>query len=61
MCRKIKSQPASRKTLVVAITAHPSAEAEKAILDAGAAACLAKPIDTAALRRLLDQVLPRTQ
>jgi CheY-like chemotaxis protein len=58
VCRKIKSRPATRKTVVIAITAHFSPEAEKAILDAGAAACLAKPIDTTALRRLLDRMLP---
>jgi excisionase family DNA binding protein len=58
VCRKIKSRPATRKTVVVAITAHPSPEAEQAIREAGAAVYLTKPLDAEALHRVLQRYLP---
>lgn len=44
VCRKIKSDPRTSGTTVLAITAFPTPEAQEAILQAGAAICLAKPI-----------------
>jgi len=53
VCRLIKSQEATKHAEVVAMTAYPSPEAEKSILDCGARACLNKPLD---LDRLMREV-----
>ncbi len=45
VCRLIKSQPATKHARVVAITAYPSEESEREILDCGAFKCLTKPLD----------------
>lgn len=58
VCRKIKSRESTRNTVVLAITAHPSDEAQEAILDAGAATCLPKPLKMETLFQLLDNFLP---
>lgn len=53
VCRRIKARPAGRDTVVIAIAADPSSEARKAIFDAGAAICLAKPLKPAAFESFL--------
>ena len=53
VCRLIKSQEATKHAEVLAMTAYPSAEAEKTILECGARACLNKPLD---MDRLLREV-----
>ena len=53
VCSLIKSQDGTRHAEVLAITAHPSPENEKKILDCGARVCLPKPID---MERLLREV-----
>ena len=58
VCRRIKSKHVTRDVVVIAITARHTPEAEKAICDAGAVACLVKPIDTEALHQLLRRLLP---
>jgi excisionase family DNA binding protein len=58
VCRRIKSRPSTRDIAVIAITAYPSADAERSILDAGAAICLAKPISAEDLCRVLARFLP---
>lgn len=58
VCRKIKAKHTTRDVAVIAITAQHSPEAQKAICDAGAVACMAKPIDTEALHQLLQTLLP---
>lgn len=58
VCRRIKSDPRTRGAAVIAMTAHPSPETEKTILDAGAAAYMAKPIDADKLCRLVSQLSP---
>ena len=45
VCRLIKSQPVTRHAQVIAITAYPSKESERKILDCGAETCLTKPLD----------------
>ncbi|MFW6133585.1 MAG: response regulator, partial [Planctomycetota bacterium] len=45
VCRLIKSQDGTRHVEVVGITAYPSSENERRILDCGARACLTKPLD----------------
>jgi CheY-like chemotaxis protein len=53
VCRLIKSQETTRHAEVVAVTAYPSPEAERTILECGARACLTKPLE---LERLLQEL-----
>ncbi len=53
VCRMIKSQEATKHADVIAITAYPSDENNRRILDCGAKICLPKPLD---LARLVEQV-----
>lgn len=53
VCRMIKAQEATRHAEVIAMTAFPSPESEKRIIECGARVCLAKPLD---LDRLLKEV-----
>lgn len=53
VCSLIKSQETTRHAEVLAITAHPTPENTKKILDCGARVCLAKPID---MEKLLQEV-----
>ena len=57
VCRRIKAGDATRETVVVAMTANPSPEAEQAALEAGASAYLPKPIKSEHLARLLTSLL----
>lgn len=57
ICRRIKSNVRTKDIAVIGITAHPSAEAEEAILKAGAIALLPKPIDTAHFLGVVHSVL----
>lgn len=59
ICRAIKSDERTRGTAVVAVTAHPSSESEKAIRDIGAEEYLAKPLDAEDLARLVSTLLRR--
>ena len=45
VCRQIKSHPATQRAAVIAITAYPSDDGVRTILDCGAAKCLRKPLD----------------
>lgn len=49
VCRQIKSQPATRHATVIAITAYPSEDGQRRILECGAKVCLPKPLDLAEL------------
>lgn len=53
VCSLIKSQEATRHAEVLAMTAYPSPENERKILDCGARVCLAKPLD---MEKLLQEV-----
>jgi len=45
VCRLIKSADSTKHAEVLAITAYPSPESEKRILECGARVCLTKPLD----------------
>lgn len=45
VCKLIKSQPATRNAEVLAMTAYPSPENERKILECGARVCMTKPLD----------------
>lgn len=53
VCRSLKADPETHNIRVVAITGYASPENVQHILDAGAEACLTKPLDTAHLLALL--------
>jgi len=45
VCQMIKSQEATRRATVIAVTAYPSEESNQRILSCGAKTCLPKPLD----------------
>ena len=53
VCRAIKSEPASRHIEVIAITAYPSEDGTKRILNCGARVCLSKPLN---MNKLLAEI-----
>ena len=53
VCRQLKQEPATRGLRVLTMTGYPSPENLRRSLDAGAEACLGKPLDTHRLRELL--------
>jgi two-component system, OmpR family, response regulator len=53
ICRLIKSQETTKHITVLAMTAYPSPDGQKQILDCGARVCLTKPLD---INQLLDEV-----
>jgi CheY-like chemotaxis protein len=53
VCHRLKSDPTTQSIRVLAITGYASPENVQRILDAGAEACLPKPLDTAHLLALL--------
>ena len=57
VCRRIKSDPRTQSVKVIAVTAHPSAQAEQAIRNAGASAYLTKPLEGDHLARLIGDLL----
>ena len=59
VCRRIKSDPQTLAAKVVAITAHPSAESEKAIRSAGAEMLLPNPLDAKEIAALVGSLLGR--
>ena len=58
VCRRIKSNHGTSSVEVIAITAHLTPEAQKQIGEAGAAACLPKPLESQKLMQLVDSLLP---
>lgn len=59
VCRWIRSRDGSKDIVVIAMTATPSPEVEKRILECGASVCLAKPLDSRVLMRELEQAARR--
>ena len=57
VCRKIKSDPQTQSIKVIAATAHPSKQAEQAIVDAGAEVYLTKPIEVDQLVSAIGDLL----
>ena len=59
VCRRIKARKTRAHTTVIATTALPSPEQERRILEAGASACLAKPLKIAELLTWIEEALQR--
>jgi CheY-like chemotaxis protein len=57
VCRSIKSDPQTNAIKIIAVTAHPSPEAEKAIREAGAEEYMPKPLDADHLAGLIGTLL----
>ena len=57
LCRSIKSDPQTKFIKIVAVTDHPSPEAEKASRDAGAEYYMPKPLDADRLAKLIIALL----
>ena len=57
VCRRIKARSATRHIEVIAMTGRSSPDSRSQILQAGARACLIKPLDRDALHRELDAAL----
>jgi len=54
VCRQIKGQESTRHAEVIAITAYPSSNGEKSILECGARICLSKPLEMDELLKELE-------
>jgi DNA-binding response OmpR family regulator len=59
VCRNIKGDPQTKSIKIVAVTAHPSPEAEKAVREAGAEDYMPKPLDVDRLASLISTLLRR--
>ena len=57
VCRLIKSQESTKHVEVLAMTAYPSAEGERRILECGARVCLSKPLDIDLLLQEVEKSL----
>ncbi len=57
VCRRIKSRPNGKDIEVIAITGDDSPQAALRIIECGAAACLAKPLDTDQLIAKISQAI----
>jgi CheY-like chemotaxis protein len=57
VCQRIKQNPKTRHIRVVAMTGYPSPDNVARILQAGAEACLSKPLDSKQLEQLFRQSL----
>ncbi len=57
ICRTIKADPETSKTIVIAMTGYPSPETEARILECGAVRCFPKPVESATLSSYIDSVL----
>ena len=53
VCRQLKQEPATRGLRILTMTGQPSPENQRRSLEAGAEACLGKPLDTHRLLELL--------
>jgi len=60
VCRLIKSNEATRQVEVLAMTAYPSAESEKRIIECGARVCLTKPLNMALLAKEIQAAVSPT-
>ena len=60
VCRRINADPQTMAIHVIAMTAHHTAETEQTILEAGAAACFAKPVDIERLAAQIESLLARS-
>ncbi len=56
VCRTIKADPETSKTVVIAMTGYHSPETEARILECGAVRCFSKPVEASALSDYIDSV-----
>jgi len=61
VCQRIKQNPKTRHIRVVAMTGYPTQENIDRITQAGAEACLSKPLDALQLQQLFDRSLQQYQ
>jgi excisionase family DNA binding protein len=61
VCRRVKSNPATRSTRILAITGDASPAMAERALGSGADAFLAKPFDLAELERRLDRLVAKAR
>ena len=59
ICRTIKADPETSKTVVIAMTGYHSPETEARILECGAVRCFSKPVEASALSSYIDSVFAR--
>lgn len=59
VCRRLRAAPETRAIKILGLTGHP--EAIPALMDAGAHACLAKPLGLKELRAELERLLARPE
>jgi signal transduction histidine kinase/ActR/RegA family two-component response regulator len=58
LTRRLRSDPRFANLPIITLTARAGKEDQQASLDAGASACLIKPVDPGALKEMLDRFLP---
>ena len=56
ICRTIKADPETSKTVVIAMTGYHTAETESRILECGAVRCFAKPLEPTVILAFIDTV-----
>jgi len=61
VCRMIKSREDTSRAAVIAVTAYPSEESEREILECGASLCLNKPLDLPALVAQVEAAVVRVR
>jgi excisionase family DNA binding protein len=59
ICRTIKADPETSRTVVVAMTGYYSPETEARVLECGAVRCFAKPLEPSTLSGFIDSVFER--
>jgi excisionase family DNA binding protein len=59
VCRTIKADPDSSRTVVIAMTGYYTPETEAKILECGALRCVAKPVEPSTLSGMIDEVVDR--
>jgi excisionase family DNA binding protein len=57
VCRTIKADAENAGTVIIATAVHHSEEAEARLVECGAACCLTKPLDPAALSEFIDNTI----
>jgi len=57
VCRRIKANPHTTQTVVIAVTADTDPQIRERIIELGACACLAKPVDVEVLVAEIDKAL----
>ena len=61
ICRTIKADPETSKTVVIAMTGYHSPDTEARILECGAIRCFSKPTPPSALASFIDSVFEQQQ